>query len=154
MLTKITAIGIAVGAAIVVIGLYALVTSFGLQTINFEEKIPIGDSITYQFVAPKSAHQYFNVTGDLFHIKLQTPANGIQVDEDFKKQIAFDWYVLEEGTNRIEIQNTGQSELSIRGTFEKNTDPILFTYHIMVITAGVVIIGFSAGFSVRKPKGF
>ncbi|MEM2785838.1 MAG: hypothetical protein QW652_04150, partial [Candidatus Nitrosotenuis sp.] len=87
-------------------------------------------------------------------IKLKTPADGIQADEDFKKQISFDWYVLEEGTNRIEIQNTGQSELFVRGAFEKNTDPILFTYHIMVLTAGVVIIGFSAGFSVRKPKGF
>ncbi|MEW6043189.1 MAG: hypothetical protein AB1299_05470 [Thermoproteota archaeon] len=154
MLTKTTAIGIAVGAIIVAIGLYALVTSIGLQTIDFEEEIPVGDSITYQFVAPKSAHQYFNVTGESFHIKLQTPADGIQADEDFKKQISFDWYVLEEGTNRIEIQNTGQSELSVQGTFEKNTDPILFTYHIMVLTAGVVIIGFSAGFSVRKPKGF
>ncbi|MEM3065476.1 MAG: hypothetical protein QW177_08925 [Candidatus Nitrosotenuis sp.] len=154
MLTRTTAIGIGVGAAIIAIGLYALVTSIGLQKINFDEKVPVGDSITYQFVAPKSAHQYFNVTGDSFHIKLQTPGGGIQADDEFKKQISFDWYVLEEGTNRIQIQNTGQSELSVRGTFEKNTDPILFTYHIMVLTAGVVIIGFSAGFSARKPKGF
>jgi len=33
-------------------------------------------------------------------------------------------------------------------------DPIQITYHIMVIIGGVVILGFSAGFSVRKPKGF
>ncbi len=154
MLTRITGIGIGVGAAIIAIGLYALVSSIGLQTVSVEEKIEIGGSTIYQFVAPKSSHQNFSVTGESFHVKLETPANGIQEDEDFKNKIVFDWFVLQEGTNRIVIQNTGQSELDVKGVFEKNTDPLLFTYHIMVMTAGVVIIGFSAGFSIRKPKGF
>jgi hypothetical protein len=154
VLTKTTGIGIGVGAAIIAIGLYALVSSFWLQSISVDEKIEVGGSITYQFVAPKSSHQNFKVTGESFHVKLETPGEGIQKDEDFKKEITFDWYLLKEGTNKISIQNTGQSELTVTGTFEKNTDPILFTYHIMVITAGVVIIGFSAGFSIRKPKGF
>lgn len=154
MLSKFTGIGIGIGAVIVAIGLYALVSAFGLQTITVEETFKVGESTTYQFVAPKSSHQNFRVTGESFHIKLETPADGIQEDNNFKKEIAFDWFVLREGTNRIAIQNTGQSELEVTGTFEKNTDPILFTYHIMVLTAGVVIIGFSAAFSARKPKGF
>jgi hypothetical protein len=154
VLTRTTGIGIGVGAAIIAIGLYALVSSIGLQTISVEEKVEINKSTTYHFVAPKSSHQNFKVTGDSFHVKLETPGDGIQKDEDFKKEITFDWYVLKEGANKIVIHNTGQSELDVVGTFEKNTDPILFTYHIMVITAGVVIIGFSAGFSIRKPKGF
>lgn len=154
MLSKFTGIGIGIGAVIVAIGLYALVSSFGLQTITVEETFKAGESTTYQFVAPKSSHQNFKVTGESFHIKLETPADGIQEDNDFKKEIAFDWFVLREGINRIAIKNTGQSELEVTGTFEKNTDPILFTYHIMVLTAGVVIIGFSAAFSARKPKGF
>jgi hypothetical protein len=154
MLNKMTGIGIGIGAVIVAIGLYALVSSIGLQTVTVDEKIEIGDSATYQFLAPKSSHQILKITGESFHVKLETPADGIQKDEDFKNEITFDWYVLAEGTNRISIQNTGQSELNVMGAFEKNTDPILFTYHIMVLTAGVVIIGFSAGFSIRKPKGF
>ncbi len=154
MLNKMTVIGIGVGAVIIAIGLYALISSIGLQTVTVDEKIEIGDSVTYQFLAPKSSHQNLKVTGESFHVKLETPADGIQKDEDFKNEITFDWYVLAEGTNRIAIQNTGQSELDVIGTFEKNTDPIEFTYHIMVLTAGVIIIGFSAGFSIRKPKGF
>lgn len=154
MLSRTTGIGIGVGAVIIAIGAYALITSLGLQTITVDEKIDVGKSVTYQFLAPKSSHQNFKVTGDNFHVKLITPADGIQKDEDFKKEITFDWYVLAEGINRIVIQNKGGSELQVNGTFEKNTDPILFTYHVMVITAGIVIIGFSAGFSVRKPKGF
>ncbi|CDI05091.1 MAG: hypothetical protein QXY22_03185 [Candidatus Nitrosotenuis sp.] len=154
MLTKRTIIGIGVGSVITAIGLYALILSIGIQTINVDETVDVAKSVTYQFTAPKSSHQNFKVTGERFHVKLQTPADGIQKDEDFKNEITFDWYVLQEGINRIEIKNTGSTELRITGQFSKNTDPLLFTYHIMVITAGIVIIGFSAAFSVRKPKGF
>ena len=154
MLNKFTIVGIIVGAIIIGIGAYALVTSIGLQTIMVDEKIDVAKSITYRFLAPKSSHQNFNVTGEKFHIKLETPGDGIQKDEDFKNKIMFDWYVLKEGTNKIVVTNEGQTELHVTGSFQKNSDPILFTYHIMVLTAGVVIIGFSAAFSVRKPKGF
>ena len=75
-------------------------------------------------------------------------------DNDYKNEISFDWIMTQDGTNKIKITNAGQTEIHITGMFQKNTDPLLFTYHLMVITAGVVIIGFSAAFSVRKPKGF
>jgi len=154
VLTKTTIIGIGVGAIIAAIGVYALITSIGLQTITATETIPVGKSTTYQFVAPKSSHQNFKVIGEKFHVTLQTPADGIQKDEDFKNEIAFDWFVLKEGKNKIDIQNLGPTDLTVNVAFEKYTDPILITYHIMVLTAGVVIIGFSAVFSTRKPKGF
>lgn len=154
MLSKFTIVGIGIGAVIIAIGAYALVTSIGLQTVTLDEKIDVTKSATYQFLAPKSSHQNFKVSGEKFHVKLTTPGDGIQKDEDFRNEITFDWYVLQEGTNKIVITNAGQTELHVIGTFEKNTDPLLFTYHFMVITAGIVIIGFSAAFSVRKPKGF
>jgi hypothetical protein len=34
------------------------------------------------------------------------------------------------------------------------TNPIIFTTHLIVITSGILIIGISAAFSVRKPRGF
>jgi hypothetical protein len=154
VLTRTTGIGIGVGAAIIAIGLYALVTSFGLQTVTLNEKIDVDKSASYKFFAPKSSHQIFKVTGEKFHVKLETPGTGIQKDEDFKNEITFDWFILVDGENRIKVQNTGSTELTVEGVFQKSTDPLLFAYHIMVMTAGVVIIGFSAGFSVRKPKGF
>jgi len=154
VLSKFTIAGIGIGAAIIAIGAYALVASLGLQTVTIDDKIDVTKSASYQFLAPKSSHQNFKVTGEKFHVKLDTPSDGIQKDEDFKNEITFDWYVLQEGTNTIKITNAGQTELHVVGKFQKNTDPLLFTYHFMVITAGVVIIGFSAAFSVRKPKGF
>lgn len=93
------------------------------------------------------------MTGEKFHVKLQTPGDGIQKDEDFKNEIAFDWFALQEEKDKINIQNLGQTDLPINVTFSTYAEPILITYHIMVLTAGIVIIGFSAAFCTR-PKGF
>jgi hypothetical protein len=54
----------------------------------------------------------------------------------------------------VELKNTGDSQLKVVGTVNVILDPIQITYHIVVVTAGIIIIGFSAVFSVRKPKGF
>ena len=52
------------------------------------------------------------------------------------------------------MTNTGDSDVIVQGTLQVLTDPIQFTYHIIVIIGGIVILGFSAGFTIRKPKGF
>jgi len=44
--------------------------------------------------------------------------------------------------------------LEITGTLTRSSDPIWFTYDLMVIISGMVILGFSTGFTLRKPKGF
>ena len=54
----------------------------------------------------------------------------------------------------IQIQNTGKSEFNVTGIVELSRDPLFFTYHILVIIAGIVVIGFSAAFSAKKPRGF
>jgi len=86
---------------------------------------------------------------------LRSPSGGLQIkDEQFKRELTFEWVHLEDGESRIKVNNTGNSELNIKGYMTILTDPILITYHLLVIITGVVIIGFSAGFSVRKPRGF
>jgi hypothetical protein len=153
--TKITVIGICVGAVILGIGIYAFVSSPPWpHTKTIDETIHVDNIATYEFTGQKSSHQNFKVTGESFHVKLQTPGAGIQNDASFKNEIAFDWFVLEEGVNKIMINNTGQSELRFRGTFEQFGDQLYLIHNVMLITTGIVIIGFSGAFSVRKPKGF
>jgi hypothetical protein len=156
MLTKITIIGICIGAVILGIGTVYIVF-YNNPFPHLESRdatIGVEKLATYEFNAPKSSHQYFKVTGDSFHIKLETPAGGIQKDEDFKKEISFDWYVLQEGTNKILINNTGSSELDFHYEFTRYGDPLLLAHNLILIITGVIIIGLSAGFSIRKPKGF
>lgn len=160
MLTKTTAIGVGAGCVIAAIGAVAFFLSLGVQSQTIEETLDIAENTAYQFNAPKHSHELLNVTGNSFHVKIETPEGegaaekGLQVDDGFIKNVSFEWFGLVEGQHRIKIQNTGDSEVEINGTFEFKSDPLLFTFHVLVIIAGIVIIGVSAGFSVKKPRGF
>jgi hypothetical protein len=94
------------------------------------------------------------ITGDTFDVKIFTPNEKNNVDNSYKGKATFSWTNTDSGENLIQIQNTGKSEFNISGTFELSRDPLFFTYHILVIIAGIVVIGFSAAFSARKPRGF
>jgi len=150
-----TIIGIVVGSAISAIGIIALFTSFGVQTINVDDTYQVGESTSYSFSAPKGSKHFLNITADSFEVFLRSPRGGLQItDEQFKRELTVEWVHLLDGESKLKVLNTGDSQLNILGYVTALTDPIQTVFHILVITAGVVIIGFSAGFSVRKPRGF
>ena len=155
MLTKKTAIGIGIGVLAVTLGSYFLIQSIasnGMHEIN--ETVDIGKSDVFQFDAQKHYHELLNVTGSSFHVKLKTPSNGLQKDEDFQNEISFEWYSLENGNHFINITNTGGSLLHVTGKLRAVENPLIFTSHLIVISSGVLIIGISAVFSIKKPRGF
>ena len=106
-----------------------------------------------QFNAPENSSQKITITGDSFDVKISTPNLENNVDESFKGKANLSW-TSTSGETIIIIQNTGESEFTEDYRFELERDPLFFTYSILVIIAGIVIIGFSAGFSAKKPKGF
>lgn len=155
MITKRTVIGIGVGSAIIAIGLASLFLHFGIQTIEVDETFDLGESTTYRISAPEHTAQKMKITGESFDVGLQSPADGLQVPlTPHKKEVTFDWVHLADGETRINIQNTGNTEIHVVATFQTSTDPLFITYDIMVVISGMVIVGFSLGFSVRKPRGF
>ncbi|QLH08307.1 hypothetical protein [Candidatus Nitrosotenuis sp. DW1] len=88
MLTKTTIIGICIGAVILGIGIASMILNSPFPHTEIKDyTIGVEKMATYEFTAPKSSHQRFTVTGDNFHIKLTTPGDGIQKDEDFKKKL-------------------------------------------------------------------
>ena len=155
MLSKRTVIGLVVGTAIIAIGGYSLLTHIGMITINEDYVVGVGDSMAYTIPAPASTPQHMKIIGDSFDVKLQSPGDGLQIPvTSHKKETTIDWTHLVDGQTRIQIQNTGESELEITGILIRSSDPVWFTFDLMVITSGMVIIGFSMGFTLRKPKGF
>ncbi|QLH03523.1 hypothetical protein C5F47_08220 [Nitrosopumilus cobalaminigenes] len=155
MLSKRTIIGLIVGTAIIAIGGYSLLTHIGTITIQEDYTLSVGDSIPYTIPAPAHTQQYMKITGDAFDLKLQSPGEGLQIpNTSYKNELDLDWVHLEDGETKILVQNTGNSEISITGELIRSSDPIWFTFDLMVITSGMVIIGFSMGFTLRKPKGF
>ncbi len=154
MLTKKTAIGIGIGSFAIALGAYFLILTVSSNAHQVNEIVDIGKSDIFQFDAQKHFHEQLYVTGNSFHVKLKTPSTGLQVNNDFKKEVSFDWVSLENGQHFINITNTGDSILHVSGTLEATTNPMVFMSHLIVITSGILIIGISAAFSIRKPRGF
>jgi hypothetical protein len=154
MLTKKSAAGIGIGSLAVVLGTFFLLQTIVSNAHDVNDVVDMGKNDVFQFDAEKHYHESLNVTGSSFHIKMKTPGTGLQIDKDFQKAVSFDWFSLENGQHFINITNTGGSILHVTGKLEAVTNPIIFTSHLIVISSGVLIIGISAVFSIRKPKGF
>ena len=154
MLTKRSLIGIGIGSVAVVLGSFFLLQTIFINSNNVSDIVDIGKSDIFSFDAQKHYHESLNVTGSSFYVKMKTPGTGLQVDDDFNNQVSFDWYSLENGKHFINITNTGGSVLHVTGKLQAVTNPLIFTSHLIVISSGVLIIGISAAFSIRRPKGF
>jgi hypothetical protein len=156
MLNKLTIIGIIIGCAISILGAASMITSLNTPNEIQEDTaiFGIGDLDKINFNAPENSSQSLTVIGDSFDVKITTPDSNNDVDASFKNKANFSWTTTTAGQTIITIQNTGDSEFTENYKFELARDPLFFTYSILVIIAGVVIIGFSAVFSARKPKGF
>jgi hypothetical protein len=154
MLTKKTAAGIGIGSFVVAIGVYFLLAGIVFHSYQVNETVDIGKSDVFQFYAEKHFRETLNVSGNVFHVKLKTPAEGLQVDDDFKNHINFTWYGLDNGQHTINITNTGGSILQVVGKLEATTNSFELMSHLIVITSGILIVGISAAFSIRKPRGF
>jgi len=156
MLSKRTIIGLIAGIAIITIGGASLITHIGTLTINENYVVEVGDSIFYTIPAPIHTPQHMLITGDAFDLKLESPRGGLQIQNttSYTDRLNLNWIHIRDGETIIQIQNTGNTELSITGELVRSSDPIWFTYDVMVMITGIVIIGFSMGFTLRKPKGF
>jgi hypothetical protein len=156
MLATRTIIGLVVGSLVIGLGAFALINSLA-PTISMNENFVIspGASEFFTIPAPKDAPQYMMIIGDSFDLKLTSPGDGLNISNtSYKKELVLDWTHTENGQTIIVIQNTGASELEITANTNQTPDPFGITFDFMVITSGVVILGFSLGFTLRKPKGF
>ena len=156
MLNKFTIIGLIIGSIISILGASSMINSFSAPNEIQEDSATfgVGDLDKIHFNSPENSSQSLTVTGDSFDIKIVTPDSSNDVDESFNGKANFSWTSINSGETIIIIQNTGDSEFTEDYKFELERDPLFFTYSILVIIAGIVIIGFSAGFSAKKPKGF
>ena len=156
MLNKFTIIGLIIGSVISLLGVSSMIDSLSNPDEVQEDSqiFGIGDMDKIQFNAPENSSQSITIIGDSFDVKISTPDSSNDIDQSFKGKANLSWTSVTSGETIIIIQNTGDSEFTENYRFELERDPLFFTYSILVIIAGIVIIGFSAGFSAKKPKGF
>ena len=156
MLNKYTMVGLVVGCIISGLGVASMIDFLAnpIDIMDFDDNFGVGESTAFVFQAPENSFQKLMITGSSFDVKVSIPDNAAKFDNSYKNTADLSWVNTISGENIIKIQNTGNSELNAKGTLEKSRDPLFLTYHILVIIAGIVIIGFSAAFTVRKPRGF
>ena len=156
MLNKYTMVGLVVGCIISGLGVASMIDFLAnpIDTMDFDDNFGVGESTTFVFQASENSFQKLMITGNSFDVKVSIPDNVAKFDNSYKNTADLSWVNTISGENIIKIQNTGDSELNAKGTLEKLRDPLFLTYHILVIIAGIVVIGFSAAFTVRKPRGF
>ncbi len=156
MLAKRTIIGLVVGSLIIALGAYSLLSNIGPTiAVNEHFVVEVGDPIFFTIPAPNHATQYMKIIGDSFNVTLASPGGGLQIPErSHKGEVTLEWVHLADGETKIKILNTGKTELEITAETIQTPNPIGFTFDLMVIISGMVILGFSLGFTLRKPKGF
>ncbi len=156
MLSKRTIIGLIFGISIITLGVASLIQHIGLHTDDFQDVIEVGSFAPYTIPAPNHTPQSMKIIGDAFFLKLESPSTGLQIPNvtSYKNELTLDWVHVADGETKIQIQNTGNTELEITGVITTSYKPEIFTLDLMVMITGVVIIGFSLGFTLRKLKGF
>jgi hypothetical protein len=156
VLNKYTIVGLIAGGIISGLGVISMIDFLAnpVDVMDFDDGFGVGESTIFSFQAPENSFQKLMITGSSFDVKVLTPDNVVKFDNSYKNKADISWVNTIAGENVIKIQNTGNSELNAKGTLEKSRDPLFLTYHILVIIAGIVVIGFSAAFTVRKPRGF
>ena len=156
MLNKYTIIGLIIGCVISGLGVMSMIDFLvnPIDIMNFDDNFGVGESTIFSFQAQEDSLQKLLITGNSFDVKVSIPDNAAKFDNSYKNTADLSWVNTISGENIIKIQNTGDSELNAKGTLEKLRDPLFLTYHILVIIAGIVVIGFSAAFTVITPRGF
>ena len=156
MLNKYTIVGLIAGCIISGLGVISIIDFLAnpVDVMEFDDDFGVRESTIFSFQAPENSFQTLTIIGDTFDVKILTSDEKNNIDNSYKNKADISWVNTIAGENVIKIQNTGNSELNAKGTLEKSRDPLFLTYHILVIIAGIVVIGFSAAFTVRKPRGF
>ena len=156
MLNKYTIIGLIVGCIISGLGVISMIDFLvnPVDVMDFDDDFGVGESTIFSFQASENSAQKLIITGISFDVKVSIPDNVAKFVNSYKDEADISWVNTIAGENIIKLQNTGNSELNAKGTLEKSRDPLFLTYHILVVIAGIVVIGFSAAFTVRKPRGF
>jgi len=155
MLSKKTIIGLIAGIIIITLGGASLILHIGVHTADFQDVIEVGAPVHYTIPAPIHTPQSMTITGNAFDLILESPADGLQIPKtSYKNELKLDWTHTVDGETKIQIQNTGKTELEITGVITTSYKPEIITLDFMVLITGVLVIGFSMGFTLRKPKGF
>ncbi len=155
MTGKLIYAGMAAGAIIIGIATASLIMDLTRGQLEITETFAVGESTSYQITGDADSVHTLIITAESFEMELQSPGDGFAIPRSvFTDSYRVEWMHEESGRTAISLQNTGKTEMVVEGMLSVSVDPIFMAYHGVVITSGVLIVGFTMAMRLRKPRGF
>ena len=89
------------------------------------------------------------VTGSMFNVTIMDPDSQVIASESNVESFSYDLTAQKAGEHRIEIVNTGNSDLTVSGHAQTKSSPLGLTGALMLMITGVILVGLSLRFRNR-----
>lgn len=86
------------------------------------------------------------VTGSTFDIKIEDPEGQVIRSENNITSFRYDLSAQKSGEYRIEIRNTGATDLMVTGHAQTKASPLGLSGALMLVVTGVIVIGLGLRF--------
>jgi hypothetical protein len=139
----------AAGIAFIVIGAASSIYANTVVDVSLDNTVRPGlpDIITPDMNVGSTAS--VTVTGSTFNIKIQEPDRQVIVSESNATSFSYDLTAQKAGEHRIEIVNTGSTDLTVSGHTETKSSPLGLSGALMLLVTGVIVIGLGLRFKNR-----
>jgi hypothetical protein len=89
------------------------------------------------------------VAGSTFNVTVMDPDRQVIASENNAESFSYDLTAQKAGEHRIEIVNTGNSDLTVSGHAQTKSSPLGLTGALMLMITGVILVGLSLRFRNR-----
>jgi len=137
---------IAAGIAFIAIGAASSIYSNIAVDVPLDNTVRPGapDIITPDMDVGNTAS--ISVTGSTFNIKIEDPVRQVIISENNVTSFSYDLKAQKAGQHRIEIMNTGGTELAVSGHAQTKSSPLALSGALMLLVTGVIVIGLGLRF--------
>jgi hypothetical protein len=137
---------IAAGIAFIAIGAASSIYSNTVVDVPLDNKVRPGapDIITPDMNVGSTAS--IKVSGSMFNIKIEDPDRQVIASESNVTFFNYDLTAQKAGEHRIEIVNTGSTDLTISGHAQTKSNPLGLSGALMLVVTGIIVIGLGLRF--------
>lgn len=149
MASKIFYAALAAGIAFIVIGAASSIYSNMAVDVPLDYTVRPGtsDIITPEMNVGNTAS--IMLSGSTFNIKIQEPDGQAIRSETNVTSFSYDLTAQKPGEYRIEIKNTGNTDLVVTGHAQTKSSPLGLSGALMLLVTGVILIGLCLRFRNR-----
>jgi hypothetical protein len=87
-----------------------------------------------------------SVAGSTFNIKIEDPSRQVITSDSNATSFSYDLMAQKAGQYRIQIVNTGSTDLAVSGHAQTKSSPLAQSGALMLLVTGVIVIGLGLRF--------